>query len=316
MSTDSIPIIDLHCDLLGCVEQGKGKYTFDSPELNCSVPQLIAGNVSVQVLAIAAITLKDSSAVGQRQLALYDELLARDEDLRYLFAIENASALLSEEEELPLFFKRLEKAREVEDVVYISLTWNQENRFGGGNLTDVGLKEDGKAVLEYLDGKQIAIDFSHTSDALAYDILDFIEKKSVAIPVMASHSNYRAICQNDRNLPEEIAKEIIRRDGLIGLNFVRRFVGKTPDAFLDHIDYALSIGGEEAICLGADFYGALDVSPNLCPGKTDTTFFPEFANSSCYPGWIELLRTRFPENLIKNICFRNANKVLESYIAL
>ncbi len=318
------PIIDLHCDLLGCIEYGNGKYSFDSPELNCSIPQLLEGNVKLQILAIAAITGPDSSAIGEKQVGLYKQLLntradkvgpfkqwtAHSPKIHFLFGVENASVLLNEEEDLSLLFKRIEKYQAVERILYISLTWNQENRFGGGNLTNIGLKEDGKTVLEYLDGKNIAIDFSHTSDALAHDILDFIQKKSLKIPVMASHSNYRAVWDSERNLPQEIAQKIIRQKGIIGLNFVHRFVGKTPKAFIDHIEYAISIGGENTISLGTDFYGGFDVPTDLCPGKTPTTFFPEYANSGRYPSWIDLLREQFSENLIQKICYANAKAFL------
>ena len=195
---ENIPIIDLHCDLLGCVAYGRGKYHFDSPEVNCCVSQLIQGGVNLQVLAVAAITREDSAEVGRKQVGLYQRLLQTHAEqvgtfdkfslgspkVHFLFAIENASAVLNESEPLELFFKRIEEYRSIEEILYISLTWNQENRFGGGNLTDVGLKNDGKTVLEYLDGKNIAIDLSHTSDALAYDLLDFIEKQSLNIPII------------------------------------------------------------------------------------------------------------------------------------
>lgn len=322
------PIIDLHCDLLGCIEYSRGKFHFDSPETNCSIPQLTKGNVKLQVLAVAAITGKDSSAVGEGQVNLYKKLLSTRIDevgpfsqfsmhspkIHFLLGIENASALLNEDEDLKLLFVRLEKYRSVEKILYLSLTWNQENRFGGGNLSSVGLKEDGKTVLEYLDGKKIAIDFSHTSDTLAHDILDFIQKKSLKIPLIASHSNYRSVHTSERNLPDEIAKAIIDQQGLIGLNFVHRFVGKTPEAFIKHIEHALSIGGENTIALGADFYGGLTVSSDLCPGKTPTTFFPEYSNAGTYASWIRLLQRSFPEELIKKICYKNVSHFLDQIV--
>lgn len=325
MSQSPFPIIDLHCDLLGCIEYGQGRYHFHSPELNCSLPQLMEGNVKLQVLAVAAITGEKSSVIGERQVQLYQDLLQLHGDqvgpfrefaidsskLHCLFGIENASAILDEDEDLTLFFKRIEAYRTIEEILYISLTWNQENRFGGGNLTDVGLKEDGKAVLEYLDGKNIAIDLSHTSDALASDLLEFLHKKSLKIPIIASHSNYRAICPDRRNLPEEIAKEVIRQKGLIGVNFVHRFVGKDPSAFIDHLHYAHSIGGEDVMCLGADFYGGLDIASDLCPGKTPVTFFEEYSNSGCYPRWNELLRTHFSEEAMQKMCYQNVMRFLK-----
>ena len=122
----------------------------------------------------------------------------------------------------------------VGNLFYIGLTHHLENRFGGGNFSKAGLKDDGKALLDYLDNKQIAVDFSHTSDALAYDILEYISKKNLKIPILASHSNYRPNFDHPRNLPDDIAKEIINQKGLIGLNFVRAFVNNkhSEDGFL------------------------------------------------------------------------------------
>lgn len=317
-----VPIIDLHCDLLGCIAYNQGKYHFESPEINCSVPQLMQGNVKLQVLAIAAITQENSSQIGREQLKLYQELLVshaskvasfkefslQSPKIHFLFAIENASALLDEGEPLDLFFERFENCQALNEILYMSFTWNHENRFGGGNATQIGLKSDGESVLKYLDGKKVAIDLSHTSDRLAWDILDYVEKKSLDIPVTASHSNFRSVQDVKRNLPDELAQEVIRRKGLIGLNFVQRFVGSSPEHFLDHIDHALNLGGEDTICLGADFYGALDIPAALCPGKMDSPFFDAFSNSSCYPKWTQLLQERFSRELIQKICHRNVER--------
>ncbi len=302
--SNDMPIIDLHCDLLGCIEHNKGKLHYNSPELNCSLPQLKEGGVKLQVLAIAAITGKGSSQVGLRQLDLFKQLPPQD-DIDFLLSIENASALLEEDEPLALFHKRLEMCHHEKRVLYVSLTWNQENRFGGGNLSQVGLKPDGEATLDVLAEKGIAIDFSHTSDWLAHDILNYIDKKGLSIPILASHSNYREVWDVPRNLPQVFAQEIINRGGLIGINFVRRFVGETPEAFIRHIEYALQLGGEKAICLGCDYYGGLDISQELCPGKAKKPFFPEHANASLYPTWTQLLRTAFKEELVQQICYKN-----------
>lgn len=321
-----IPIIDLHCDLLSCIVEGKGKYNFDSNELNCSLPQLSNGNVKLQVLAISAITGKNSSLIGEKQIKLYCELLATQNKrvgsfkefsldtskVHFLLGIENASSLIEEEENLSFFFQRLDRLSLFEKILYIGITWNQENRFGGGNLTTMGLKEDGKSLLEYLDGKKIAVDLSHTSDQLAYDVLDYIEKKSLRIPLVASHSNYRAICNEKRNLPEEIAKKIIAQRGLIGLNFVRRFVGNTYSSFIDHVTYALSLGGEDTICLGSDFYGGIDIPMELCPGRSLIPFFPEYAHSGLYGDWIRLLEGQFSDSLIEKICYKNVQRFLDA----
>ncbi len=45
-------------------------------------------------------------------------------------------------------------------------------------MTQVGLKEDGRKLLDYMDGKRVAIDLSHSSDALVLGA-DFFGKISI-----------------------------------------------------------------------------------------------------------------------------------------
>ncbi len=294
-------IIDLHCDLLGSIEQNPN-LTFDSPGTNCSLPQLKEGGVTLQTLAVAAITRRGSARIAERQVELYKKM-PRERD--YIFAIENASALVEENEPLEQAFKRFETFREVEKILYVSLTWNDENRFGGGNASTIGLKPDGERFLEYLSQTPTTIDLSHTSDALAYDILNFIDKHSLSLTPIASHSNFRAIKDVPRNLPDDLAQEIIRRGGLIGINFVRRFVGDAPEDFLRHIDHALSLGAENTLALGADFYGGISV-----PCMEHPVFQPNFNNSSCYPAFFALLRSHLSDTIVDKIAYKNATKSL------
>ncbi len=311
-----MPIIDFHCDLLGCVEHNR-KLNFYSPETNCSLPQLRAGGVALQTMAVAALTRPGSTAVGKRQLKLYKELLkevkpfseftAKSTDLHTIIAIENASVLAEESDPLDVAFENLENMLAVEKILYISLTWNHENRFGGGNASKVGLKPDGKALLDYIADRNIAIDLSHTSDALARDILSYTN----IIPI-ASHSNFRAITDVPRNLPDDIAREIIKRGGVIGIVFVRRFLGDTPEDFLAHINHGISLGGESALCIGADFYGGIEDITASIPGILHPTFQPAFANSSCYPDFIKIL----PPHLRDKITHQNALHFMESEVTL
>lgn len=293
-------IIDLHCDLLGCVEHNK-KLNFNSPETNCSLPQLAAGGVELQIMAVAAITRPGSSEVGKRQIELYREL-KRVAKLETLIAIENASALAEEDDPLETAFHNLSAFAKVEKILYVSLTWNEENRFAGGNASKVGLKRDGELLLELCAELGIAIDLSHTSDHSAHDILNYIDKKGLEIGVIASHSNFRAIKEIPRNLPDPIAKEIIHRGGLIGINFVRRFVGDRSEDFVAHIEHGLSLGGENTLCLGADFYGGIEDITASIPGIQFPTFQNGFSNSSCYPAFLEIV----PEAMLEKIAFQNA----------
>lgn len=318
------PIIDLHCDLLGCIQHDETRLHFEHPETNCSIIQMRRGGVKLQTLAIASITRPGSSKAGARQVELYQMLRNRypneagsgrefeidSPKVFFVFAIENASSLIEEAEPLEEAFRRFEEYQRSERILYVSLTWNHENRFGGGNSSSVGLKRDGEDFLRFLHGKNVAIDFSHTSDALAHDILNFRAKHSLAIPLLASHSNFREVQHAARNLPDEIAQEIIAAKGLIGINFVRRFVGERKEDFLKHVAYGLEIGGEDNLCLGADFYGGVAIPPELIPEIQNPPFQKEFGNSSCYPAFLALLRTAFSQEQVDKIAYQNAARFL------
>ncbi|MCI5052770.1 MAG: membrane dipeptidase [Simkaniaceae bacterium] len=302
------PIVDLHCDLLGCIAHGKDLH-FDSPETNCSLPQLKAGNVACQVLAVSAVTGEGSSSIARSQVDLYKKLPTKNVP-RFLFAIENASALVDEFEPLKLAFDRLDAYHNVCPILYVSLTWNHENRFGGGNnAVGIGLKPDGRALLDYLSGKNITIDLSHTSDALAEDILNHIERNSLKLTAIASHSNFRPVTGIARNMPDWLTKAIIAQNGIIGLNFIRRFIGDTPEDFLKHIDHCYKLGGEDALCFGADYYGGLNID---FPEKRYPVFQKDFGNASCYPKLVDLLKTTLSKEQVDKITHQNAYKFIDS----
>ena len=226
------------------------------------------------------------------------------EKIRPVLAIENASVFCEETEPLQKGLDRLDRwMQEAGLILYISLTWNDENRFGGGNASKTGLKPDGKVLLEWMEGKGISIDFSHTSDALAHDLLNTIDAKNYRISPVASHSNFRKVADVPRNLTDEIAKEIFQRNGLIGINFLRPFLGgKGPEDFLRQIEHADRLNGLGSLCFGADFFNDSDV-PEL--RRLKPFYYPHFDNASCYPRLIELLRTQLPEHQIEKIASGN-----------
>lgn len=293
----SYPIVDLHCDLLLYLALDKKRTPFD-PVARCSEPQLAAGNVKLQILAIAAFTDYCSVLFGQREAEIYQQLILEgvfkqfDGELTDITsvcaAIENASALFIEGEPLETGLERLEELLKHIPLFYLSLTWSGENRFGGGNGTQIGLKEDGKVLLEFLAGRGIAIDFSHTSDPLAEGILNHIDKKGLQLPVMASHSNFRAVHNHERNLPDSIAQEIIARNGIIGMVLYSKFL-RDPQQVAEQIAHAYELGGEKAIAFGSDFFcfDDLRLFPTSLP---EIGFFPEVSDASKFPALLEIIQ--------------------------
>jgi membrane dipeptidase len=310
--------IDLHCDLLYYLFRPDTK--IDDRELGCSLPYLKEGNVKLQIMAMYASTGANSTAEGAKQSELFSDLLKNDHFFLFegenyknpenenrvgaIASIENASAFCDEYESLESGFKNLEAMIEkTKKILYIGITHHSENRFGGGNNSEAGLKEDGKVLIDYIADRKMAIDLAHTSDNLAYGILNYIDQKNYSIPILASHSNYRSVFKSNRNLPDELAKEVIRRKGLIGLNFIKDYIDLDhPERLYEHIQYGLDLGGEDSIVYGADYFYWKD--------HPDTSrhpfFFPEHSNASVYPAINKKIEARFSSELVEKISHKNA----------
>jgi microsomal dipeptidase-like Zn-dependent dipeptidase len=296
----SLPIFDLHCDLLSYLASVPGADVFKEDDIGCAYPHLKSGNVKWQVLAIYSTVESGSTNKAFAQSVKFTELLQGRPDKFKCFgsaaemeqmkdapqvgviaAIENAAGFCEEEEKLDDGFRKLENIMQnTGRIFYIGITHHGENRFGGGNFSKAGLKDDGRHLLEYLNGRQIAIDLAHTSDALAHDVLDFTAKNNLNIPIIASHSNFRAVHNHVRNLPDEIVKEIIFRKGLIGINLLRAYVNtENPEALFDHFQYGLENGAASALAFGADFFYTKDFEDK----SRIPLYFSAHENAGKYP---------------------------------
>ncbi|MDC0338520.1 membrane dipeptidase [Flavobacteriales bacterium] len=321
------PVIDLHCDLLAHMLNMPNPNPFKREGIGCSFPALAEGNVKLQVMAIFTATENGSTALALRQSEIFASLLAEypndctlvhdintlnqiaaSSKLGIIAAIENASGFCEEDEPLKIGFERLERIiTNTKRILYISFTHHAENRFGGGNNSVAGLKKDGGKLLQYLNGKKIAVDFSHASDALAQDILDYLSEYNLEVPILASHSNYRKVFNHVRNLPDNIAKEIIKRDGVIGVNFLRAFVNnENSNALYQHMKYGINLGGFNSICFGADYFSTGNhPDPSRLP-----YYFEEHEDASCYPSIIEKISEQVSPEAIESISSKNVMRYL------
>lgn len=314
-----LPIFDLHCDLLSYLAKFDDTDPFDPKEIACAVPHLLKGNVKAQVTAIYTDVRADSMNLGLKQANLFAKLIENYPETFYAYepgtafqnegigifaAIENAAGLGTENATWSEIYHQFDCIVEkVGTLAYVSLTHHTENRFGGGNYTDgVGLKEDGKKLLDYMSGKKIPIDLSHTSDLLAEGILNHINAQKLDIPVIASHSNYRTIWNHKRNLSDEFAQEILQRKGIIGVNFLRAFLDNdVPERLFEHILHGFELGGENAQCFGADFFYTKDF-----PDKSRHPFyFPLAENASKYPSILSSLSERLTPSHLERVAWKN-----------
>ncbi len=88
-----------------------------------------------------------------------------------------------------------------------------------------GLTDFGKKVVREMNRTGMIVDVSHISDQAFYDVLKF----STA-PVIASHSCARALCNNPRNLDDNMLKALAEKGGVIQMCILSDYV-KKPDPF-------------------------------------------------------------------------------------
>lgn len=162
--------------------------------------------------------------------------------------VENASALAGD----------LSRVKSLKDdgVAAIGLVWNGENELGSGPRTEKGLSSFGKETVKEMENQGILVDISHLNDLGFSDLIKVVKK-----PFIATHSNARTICSHKRNLTDDMIREMVKRDCLIGLNYFVNFIRddgevKSFDDLFKHIEHFFKLGAEKNLALGSDFDGA------------------------------------------------------------
>ncbi len=85
-----------------------------------------------------------------------------------------------------------------------------------------GLSDFGKEVVKEMNRLGMMVDISHVSDKSFFDVLALSEA-----PVIASHSDARAICDNPRNLTDSMLVALSKNGGVIQMCLLSAYV-KTP----------------------------------------------------------------------------------------
>ena len=326
-------IADVHCDLLAYLHERPGRFPYDVAAC-ASIPQLVAGSVGLQVLAIFGMTGSGSARIAPAQARLFAETascpeLAPVRDVTELdalatgtigvvAAIENASTFCEEGEPLAQGLRRFEEIEaRVGRILYVSLTWSGANRFGGGDSSPTGLLDDGRRLLDFLadkgrrhkrGGRRIALDLSHASPAMAVEALEHIDREALDLPVMASHSCFASLVDIPRNIRDDVVREIVHRGGIVGLNFLAAFLGgKDEKSYLDQVRHARHLGAAESYCLGADYFAIGDV-PDDIRKAMEPFYFPGYEDASSYPRLLDLLATENDATFIDDLAWNNFHR--------
>lgn len=139
------------------------------------------------------------------------------------------------------------------------------------------------------------VDVSHISEAAFWDVM-----KITKAPIIASHSNFKALHNHLRNVTDEQFLALKDSGGVLGLNFYSAFLGKnaTMDTLLSHVEHAWSLDGQNSIAIGSDFDGC-DLLPYGINGLEDVERIYE-----------ALLRRNYSEIWVENLFYKNLMRVV------
>ena len=299
-------IIDLHCDVLFKMHEAKGKITFqDSADLDVTYEKLKQGGVRIQAFAIfisPSIKSDEKFQVALDQIHyFYSEVIGKNPNMKALKTWEDFDQL--QEGQIGAFLtlegvdcigNDLQKLSILHElgVRSIGLTWNNANLAadGVGEERGAGLTTFGKEIIQFCNEKKILSDVSHLSEKAFWDVMELAH-----FPI-ASHSNSKAICADQRNLTDEQAMHLFNNNGLIHVIYNPPFVVEKGAASISdliaHIDHFCSLGGVGQIGLGSDFDGISEKIIGL-------------EDASMHPALINALLTKYSEDEVKGFAYQN-----------
>jgi len=141
----------------------------------------------------------------------------------------------------------------------VGLAWKR-TRHAGGTGAPGPLTDEGRQLVRMLDQLRIIHDASHLAEESFWNLLEITDG-----PVMASHSNCRAFNPTDRQLSDEMIRALVKRGGVIGMNFYDKFL-VPPEEFrkrkanlndlLKHMRQVCEIAGDARhVAIGTDMDG-------------------------------------------------------------
>lgn len=262
-------------------------------EAMIGLPELRRGGVGLVFATIFTFPreVEEMAQDGLAQLRYYDDLLNSTDGLHLITSKSELAALRADwdaatnPDDRPVGLTLLmEGADALRDPSELE-TWHnaglrllgpswRATRYAGGTGQPGGLTDLGRELLREMDRLGMVLDMSHIAEESFWQALDIFSG-----PVIASHSNCRAIVPTDRQLTDEMIRAIADRDGVIGTVLFDGFLvdGWQPGSdrqvtiedVAQHIDHVCQlVGSARHSAIGSDFDGGFGVE--FTPVEFDT----------------------------------------------
>ena len=299
-------IADMHCDSLLTVNSEKGlisKYNTSKkyPHLQFFAAFTPRKSRTMEMRRKEVMRYLDIYAYECERLSLI-----KIEDVRSLyyatdnklssamFTLEGGGGLLADCEELFTLYRA--------GLRIMGFAWDtNELACGAWEEHDTGLTDEGIRMAHRCAELGITVDVSHLSDKSFYDLCEHYP-----LPIIATHSNFRDVCNCKRNLTLDMAKTVVSRGGVIGLNLYPEFIKSGSvriDDVIPHVEYHLEHFGDNGLAFGFD----IDGTDGRYPAGIDET-------SSVHDQVLELLLSRYSESTVRKIAGENVIDFLKGVL--
>jgi len=304
-------VVDTHCDTLKCLlpvftrprdsmwgDRSKMGMGARSSLGHVDVPRLLEGGVTCQVFAVSGERSRTPSHSLRTALEMVDRFYReckansdtivpatthgdiirakRDGKVAAMLSIEGCDVVEGSVDMLSVFHRLGVRMAGLVHSLRNELADGVADRRTGGGLSELGVQ-----AVEELNRLGMIVDVSHLSDEGFWDVMELSKA-----PVVASHSNARAVCGHPRNLTDDMIRALAEKGGVTGMNFAPAFVHPrraTLEAVVDHIDHIVGLVGPGHVGLGSDFDGI----PSTPVGLEDATKMPGLTEELVRRGYCE-----------------------------
>ncbi len=300
------PLIDLHCDTMYALEHSYSNGTLAENTGHVDLRWMEKAGRVTTCFALFVSMEEQSSAweAAKRLHARFEQELSQAEGrIRQVSTKEQIEAnpvqgAILTCEEAQILEGKLDRIAVLADwhVRMSTLTWNFENDLAVPHHRKGGLKPFGYAAVEAMEHANILVDVSHLNDEGFWDLSKIAKK-----PLVASHSNCRAVTNISRNLSDSMIRRIADSSGVVGLNFCPSFLSDdwmhaSLEAMVLHAKHLRNKGGASVLAIGSDYDG---ISGELSIPHYDA--FPLL--------WEALEKVGFRERELEGMWYHNAARL-------
>ena len=177
----------------------------------------VAGDRALVLFDMIHKAIEDHPEQARLGLGVADAFIARASQKSFIFiGVENGYPLGNDLKLLTTFYER--GAR------YLGLCHSRNNQLCDSSTDPAGelhggLSAFGSEVVGELNRLGMMVDVTHISDKAFYDVIEVSRA-----PVIASHSNARAVCDHPRNLTDDMLRALAANGGVVQLCVLSAYV--------------------------------------------------------------------------------------------